>query len=396
MKSVTLHIFKKEFREMMRDKRVRSSAFFGPAFMMLLFLMMFGFVMSTVKDTKKQKIHVVKGNSDNFLVRQLEKSHSVQYVATMAEGEDLIRKGRARLVLNFPENLDQRVRGEKLSEITAAYDPKETLAPLLRAQVQESLNITNKQTIANVLTLKDIDPDKAEILRIKDQKIEVSKSDTSEFLIQLLPYLIVIWAFYGGFSIAADLVAGEKEKATLETLLITPARRTEIALGKFLALAAVCLLSSLASLFSVIIIGSLNLPATKALFEKGVGISPAAVGITFLVLLPTVALFASILVAFSTYARNVREAQTHLTLVSFAVLMPALFSQFIGFTEFAQSRWLNVVPVLNTATIIRQALMGKFDAINIAITMGVGIVLAIVGIYAAVKMFNREQVLVRV
>ena len=74
----------------------------------------------------------------------------------------------------------------------------------------------------------------------------------------------------------------------------------------------------------------------------------------------------------------------------------SLFSQFIGFTDFGQSRWLNVIPVLNTATIIRQALMGKFDAINIGITVGIGIVLAAIGLYFAIRMFNQEKVLVRV
>lgn len=392
----TVHIFKKEFREMMRDKRVRSSAFFGPIFMMFIFLIMFGFVIQTVKDTKKQKIHVVKGNSENSIVKGMETKLTIVPVDSMSAGEDLIRKGKARLVLEFPPDLDSKIANKQPAEIIAAFDPKEQLAPMIRGIIGRIADETNKMTLATILKEKHINPESAELLQVKDRPIQVSKSDTSELLIQLLPYLIVIWAFYGGFGIAADLIAGEKEKATLETLLISPVKRSQIAMGKFLALALVCLMSSLASLFSVIVVGMLNLPMTKALFEKGVGISPAAVGVTFLVLLPTVALFASLLVVFSTYARNVREAQTQLTLVSFVIMMPALFSQFIGFTEFAQSRWLNVIPVLNTATIIRQALMGKFDAINIGITFAVGAVLAVIGIVAAVKMFNRESVLVRV
>jgi sodium transport system permease protein len=197
-------------------------------------------------------------------------------------------------------------------------------------------------------------------------------------------------------SIASDLVAGEKEKNTLETLLISPARRTLIVLGKFLALATICLLSAMSSLIGLALVAKLHLPGTEEIMKNGLGVSPMAFLITLIVLLPLVSLFASILIAISSCARNPREAQTYLSLCSFVVIMPAMFSQFLGLTDASKELWINAIPILNTANSIRTALLGKADAVAVAITVAVSLALALVALRITVHLFNREEVLVRV
>jgi sodium transport system permease protein len=215
-------------------------------------------------------------------------------------------------------------------------------------------------------------------------------------LVGFLPYLIVIWAFYGGMSVASDLIAGEKEKNTLETLLISPVRRTDIVLGKFLALSVVCLLSSLSSLVGLVLLAVVRPPGSDMMFETGLGVTPLAALLILALMVPMVAFFASLLVGVSSFAKNSRESQTYLTQISFIVILPAIFSQFIGFTDFASARWVNYVPILNTANNIRMALLGKADYVGIAITVGVSLVLALIALWGTVKLFNREEVLVRV
>ena len=132
------------------------------------------------------------------------------------------------------------------------------------------------------------------------------------------------------------------------------------------------------------------------MFEQGVGVTPAAAGVIVLVITPSVALFSSVMIAVSAYARNVRESQSYLTLISFIVLMPAIASQFIGYTDAGSSRWVNFVPVLNAANTIRQAMFGKFDFTAIGTTVAVSTVLALIAMRVVVFMFNREEVLTRV
>lgn len=262
--------------------------------------------------------------------------------------------------------------------------------------VQEKIGELNRARLRDILAANGLPKEMAEPYRFVKKPLKMPEGLGSAMIVGMIPYLIVIWAFYGGFSVVTELVTGEKEKSTLETLLITPVTRTQIALGKYGALCCVCLTSSLMSLLGLIVVGLLHLPITRGLFPSGVAVSAPMLLSIAVVLVPLVALFAAVLLSISTFARNTREAQTYLTLVSFIVLMPAIFSQFIGFTDFAHAKWIPYVPVLNSATCIKDALMSKIDPFALAVTVIVSVVPAALAVRWAVWMFNREQVLTRV
>lgn len=388
-------VFWKETREMFRDKRVRSGAFVWPIVMIVLFLYLFGFVASTISKPENLKVHIV--GSKGALADELSKAKlNTQFVDSMADGEQLIRDGKARVVLELPNDEDLKNAANQQVKIVAAYDPKDQKSQITLGAIRDLFAGVNIEIVKKILSTQGVPENLAEPIQLDIKPLKIGEEGASDFIVGMLPYLIVIWAFYGGMSIVADLVAGEKERATLETLLISPIKRTHIAVGKFLALSLVCLISSLSSIAGLFIVNLLNLPMTRPLLEKGIGISPMAFGVILAVLIPTVFLFAALLIAISTYSRNVREAQTQTTLLSFVVILPAVFSQFIGFTDFGSERWINAVPVLNAANSIRAAMLGKFDGIGLLITFGVSTALAAIAIAIAVRMFNREEVLVRV
>jgi sodium transport system permease protein len=392
----TTHIFKKEIREMMRDRRVLTSAIIGPIFLIVVMLVLFGYLDDSLSKPKKQTVHVVASARSAPLVQALAGSgaFNVAWVPTRAQGESLVRDGKAKLLLDVESADDVKDKGP--TTLLAYFNPDEPLAGIPLQVVEECIGATNKAVVGAILKSRGIPAEMAEPNRLEKKPLKTTQGLGGTMIIGMIPYLIVIWAFYGGISVVTELVTGEKEKSTLETLLITPALRTQIAFGKYFALCCVCLTSSLMSLIGLIIVGLLRLPLTKGLFPHGISVSaPMLIGVAA-ALLPLVALFASVLLSISTFARNTREAQTHLTLVSFLVLMPAIFSQFIGLTDFAHAKWIPFVPILNSALCIKDALMGKTDWSALAITVGISMVLAAVGIRWAVWMFNREQVLTRV
>lgn len=396
MTNETLLVFKKEAREMLRDKRVRSSALVGPFLLVLMMMVMFGILIGRVSDKSSVKLHVVKPKPGNPLLAQFEKAQAnIVTVASLAEGKKLVEDGKAALVLQFPEDFAEKASRGEPSTIDAVFDSKEQRSQIAMAAVQAALTAENKKSVKNLLAQKGIPEVMAAPLQIKEQDVTRNKG-ASEILVSILPYLIVFWAFVGGMSAASDLVAGEKERNTLETLLISPVARTRIVLGKFLSLGSICLMSSLSGLAAVLVAAYSHLPVTKVLFKDGTGLGPGALGAIILVLIPTVALFASTLIAISTYAKNTREAQTYLSLASIVVAMPALFSQFLGFTDFATARWINLIPILNASAAVRNALIGKLDATSVLMTAGTSAILAVISIVVAVRMFNREQVLLRI
>jgi sodium transport system permease protein len=390
----TLVVVRKELKELFRDRRVRTNAIVMPMFIMLLMLSLFGFI-SGVGDKKNQVVHVIK--ADNQLVKKLKEDKiQVLDVASKAEAESLIREGKARVVLEFEPDFDAKVAAGQTTPVTAYIDPQLDTGKIALGNVAEDLEKINAATAAAVLAKSHIPATSLAPAILQKKEIKVGKSNTSDFLIGFLPYLIVIYAFYGAFGSASDTVAGEKEKMTLETLLIAPVGRSQIAMGKFLSLATICFLSSFSALMGVVIAGSSHLPMYSKLFEKGLGLDGGQLGMMLLVLLPTVAFFASMLLAVSAYAKNTREAQSYMGIISLVVLMPAIFSQIIGLTDLGSKWWIRLIPVLNTSVTLRDALQGKSNALGIALTIAVGAVLAFIGIRIAVYLFKREEVLTRV
>ncbi len=386
-------VFGRELREMLRDKRVRTSAFIIPPLLIVGILFLLGTVISSIGKPKGQRIHVVRSQSPVLeLLRKNE--FTIVEVPTLAEGKRLVKDGKARLLLDFPERAVDRPHQLR---VDAYRDPKQQTGEMAFRIVSSLVAQQNKETLKAVLDSRGIPQIAQEAIKITETPIQVGdKTRSSDIIVSLLPYLIILWAFQGGFSIASDLVAGEKDKNTLETLLITPIKRTEIVLGKFFALATVCLFSSLSSLAGLAAMSILQVPATRVLFKDGLGVSPLAFLTILLVLLPTVALFASLLLGVSAYAKTAREAQTHMGLLFVVILMPAIFSQFIGMTDAANAQWVHFVPVLNTANTIRTALLGKADVGAVVATVVISLALALLALRWAVWLFNREQVLARV
>jgi sodium transport system permease protein len=387
-------VMRKELKEMFRDKRIRTNALIMPLFVMLMMLSFFGFIMG-VGEKENQVMHIIK--TDNSIVAALKKEKiQVNDVPDVEAGKELIRKGKARLVLEFPPDFDALQKAGKPTPINAYFDPQQDTGRIALASLQELIDKANKAVKDKVLAQNGLTTKSIEPMSVEEKPVQVGTSNTSQFLVSLLPYLIVIYAFYGGFASGSDIVAGEKEKYTLETLLITPVARTQIALGKFLSLAVICFASSFSALLGVIIAGSSGLPMYQKVFPNGLGLNAVQIATMIGVLIPTVAFFASLLIAVSAFAKNTREAQSHLAIISLIVLIPAIFGQVIGLTDLASNWWIRLVPVLNTSVTLREALQGKTNFTGVGLTVGMMIVLASIGIYYAVSMFKREQVLTRV
>lgn len=385
-------VFLKELREMMRDKRVRSSALFGPFFLVLIMFGMIGLVIEGIGKKEGQTVHVVR--TQNPALEALRQAKfNIKEVANREEADRLVRTGKARLVLEFGP-APQR-DGEQQT-IYAHLDPKQQTGQIALSMVQGVYSEVNRLTLQSFLQSRSLPTTAAEAIKVERREVQVGEKGAGDFLVQMLPYMIVLWAFYGGFSLASELVAGEKEKNTLETLLISPVRRTHIVMGKFLALGALCLVSSLMSLAAMALMGVAKLPGSQMLMKGGFGISPVGFLLILVLLVPLVAFFASILMAISTYAKSTREAQSYIGLASFVVVLPAAFSQLIGLTDVGSSSWIHWIPILNTANNIRNVLLGKADFGAIAITSGMSLVLAAIAVYAVLRLFNREEVLTRV
>jgi len=178
---------------------------------------------------------------------------------------------------------------------------------------------------------------------------------------RMLVYFLLVSIFMGGSAFATDMIAGEKERQTLETLFLIPADRDMVARAKLIVVSVGTTLTGLLSLASLAVtyrmgwIQSSNGPSA---------ISPAALGQMAILVVPLALLIGTILLAISAYARSLKEAQYYVLPVLFALLIPAVLSM-------SQAIQLNmlmaVVPIANVAFAMRDAMLGNSDVFRLII-----------------------------
>ncbi|MCA0360705.1 MAG: ABC transporter permease [Armatimonadetes bacterium] len=395
MKLGVQQVFLKELREMARDKRVLQGALVMPVFIIALFVLLMGVISSSITESRPVSLALVE--TDNQELREqlsAAKEFEITWVESMSQAEALVREKAVNVGLKLPPASAPGSMEPLTAELALRKD--EPLSAIDAARVRAIIDANNKVAVGMMLESQGINKELAEPIRIKETDLSVKEGLGGSQIVDLLPYLIVLWAFYGGMSIVADLVAGEKERGTMETLLISPVRRAAVALGKILALMVVCFVSAMTTLIGVFSLGLLKLEITKNLFPSGLSISFANVVIALGMLIALVAFFSALMVAVSAYARNIREAQTYLGALSFLVLLPAVFSQVIGFTGAENAKWVAWTPILNTAVGLRGVIKGEPDLMLVTGSVVSSLVLAFLFLRIAMQLFRREEIVLRV
>ena len=209
---------------------------------------------------------------------------------------------------------------------------------------------------------------------------------------KMLAFVLVVLTLSSSFYPAVDAVAGEKERGTMETLLVAPCGRAELVLGKFVAVLAVTLAAATLNLASMgLTLGPLMGQLAP---EVGTGLvvtPPVLVGILAL-LVPLSALFSAVSLALSTLARSVKEAQHYLTPL-FVVVMP--LAMVVVLPDVPLTAQLAPVPVTNAVLFFRDLLLGKTEAGSTVIVMLSTFAYAALALWGCVALFLREETLFR-
>lgn len=387
-------IFLKEFREIFRDRRIVFSVVISPLLITPALLGLLGTVIRgrvESQRTEVMKIGIIGAQADDL--RKGASSAGFEFVpVTLNEAESQIkdRKIRAAVKMSGPE--PDFINTTKTVPITILLDVGNDKSRTAVDRLKALLAKSSEQIVAARLKMNHLPPELAVPFKIEEKPIATGGSMATMMLSMMLPYVLAVSAFGGGIYAANDLVAGEKERGTLETLLISPATRRDIVIGKFCAVAGVCLVSSFLAVVGMMIPFFSHLKAFDWLAKGGVNLSATAVFVTLIMQLPLAILFAGILLTISTFARNQKEAQTYLGPLFIVVLLPSMMSMMLG-TEVG--RGIALVPILNASLIIKQALAGAFDPVFISIAFIASVLYAGIALFAATKLFQKESVLLK-
>ncbi len=206
----------------------------------------------------------------------------------------------------------------------------------------------------------------------------------------LLPIILILWALTGAFYPAVDLCAGEKERGTLETLLSSPAQRSEIVLGKLLTIMLFSGVTAALNLLSMTFLGSL-------VFGRMHSVGPpplASMAWLAVALVPVSALFSALCLALAAFARSSKEGQYYL-MPLLLVTMPLAILPAVSGMEF--NFGTSLIPVTGIALLLRAALEGHYaEAAQYLLPVScMTLVCCLLAIRWAIEQFNSESVLFR-
>ncbi|MFW6070900.1 MAG: ABC transporter permease [Candidatus Bipolaricaulota bacterium] len=208
-----------------------------------------------------------------------------------------------------------------------------------------------------------------------------------EMLKMMLPYFVILSIITAAMGLGAEITAGEKEKRTISTLLVSRLSREEIVLGKFLT---VFLVASVAAVFSVVgLIYGLGLFGVELPMETlTAGIF---VGILFTVL-PLVALLSSLVIGIGSFSRTQKEANVYQTPVLMLVVLTGILSM-TGGLDFGTAAYF--IPLLNSLETFKELIEGVVDPFHIGATFLTTVPLAVLLIFLSISLFKKEDILFR-
>lgn len=212
--------------------------------------------------------------------------------------------------------------------------------------------------------------------------------DKSKVIITMvLPFILVIMLFTGCMNVTTESIAGEKERGTIATLLVTPVKRSEIALGKILALSITSIVSSISSFLGL----ALSLP--KLLQGTG-DITLSMYGIStyiyvLLIIIVITILFTTLLSIVSCFSKSIKEANQYATPLMFLIMAISGATYFIS-----NNNWyLYLIPIFNSINCLSEIFSLNFNLVNFLITIISNIVYISLGVFVVTKMFDNEKVM---
>jgi len=391
-------LFSKELTGAIRDRRTLFLTVFFPLVFYPLVLSVVGQFNEAERvryESLVPTILVIDRSDDETFGVELAADTTLRWrgVGSIEEGLDALKRDEGHVLMV----VEKEAGGEGIGlHVTLHYDQADPFAPIAASRVRGFLEAYLQRVVGDKLDELGYDIDElTPPLTVEARDVATGESLGRMILSRLLPYFMVLAILTGAMGLGAEITAGEKERSTIATLLVSQLSRTEIVLGKFLTVLTVSLTSSLLSAVGLLI--------GVRFFGGGLtptGMSEAAVfrldlpalGWMLVVLIPLAVILAALVIIVGTYARSQKEASTYLLPIYMVIVLVGMMSM-TGGIRFEGVRYL--IPVANALYALQGIIVGDLVASNIVYTLIANVACGAILIGAAVRLFKREAVLFR-
>ncbi len=352
----------------------------------------------------KTKWETKSGEDSQPFPQQAELTKTKKDLAELIEGVEIvliIPSGFGKHV----EEMNRRLASREFDEVTKLMEDRRPI--IVRNSADEKSQVAYKYVSeaissweANILKVRLQEARLPETLAepVRAEKVDLAEEGQLSAVVwsKLFSAMLVIMAMTGAFYPAVDLAAGEKERGTMETLLICPATRTELVLGKFFTVMLFSLATAILNLISLGIT-SKYVPAAGHLSKLG-SMAPPTLGTIVCVIafmLPLTALFSALCLALATFARSTKEGQYYLTPLLLVTLGLTVFCLTPGME---MTPFYSIIPVVGPALLLKETLANPGS--DVALYYALPVLLSSVGysllaLWWAIDQFSREEVLFR-
>lgn len=385
-------VARKEFARFFRDPKMVFGTLLLPGLLIyVLYSIMGDGIMEqfTAEDTEPAAVYV---ENEPASLKEALGALSFQMLSQEGKTEEglkeEIQNKEAELYVVFPESFDEKI---------AAYDSQTASEPAPNVEIYYN-SASNESRAAYEAVVAVLDQYESHLANKFDVNSAQSggvydlatKEDvTGQMFSMLLPMLMMIFLFTGCMAVAPESIAGEKERGTIATLLVTPIKRSELAIGKVLSLSVISLLSGVSSFLGTM----LSLPK---LMGSASGMDASVYQISdylllLAVILVSVLIIVSLISIISAYSRSVKEANTAVVPLMVVVMFIGITSMF-G-TGAPENPALYCIPLYNSVQSMNGIFSFHYNPMNIGITLVSNLVWTVLLIYVITRMFNSEKIM---
>ncbi len=381
-------VYKKEILENLRDRRALfNSVLLGPILFPVLFIGLAYFAGSKQQEDaeKTLEIPVIGAEHAPNLVNFLEQQ-GVVIKSAPDDPEASVKAQEEQVIIRIPEAFGEQWKSGEPAIVEVIADPSRRESRIPMQRVKGLLRAYGGQIGRLRLQLRGVSPTIRTPIMVKD--VDLSTPQSRGMLVMImLPYVLMITAFTGGMHLAIDSTAGEKERKSLEPLLINPVPRWQIMLGKMGATATYAFASLVLTLVSFRF--AFPLLPTGAL-GVDLNLSMAAVGGILLAVSPVVILAAAMLTTLAALAKSLREAQSYMGLVFMIPMIPSLIFMV---NPMKPETWMMAIPMFSQNLLIGEFVRGEsVSTLWLAMSMGSTLVIGLMFAAIAATLFNRPRI----
>lgn len=380
-----LTVFRKELTDSVRDRRtitmiIVASILTGP----LVLWMLSSFISSLSDKAEARKVYVAGKQHGptavNFFLRQ-----SADVLDAPAGYQELVKDGKLDAVVVFEEGFEDELKSGRTATVELVYDDSRSSAGPSISLARNLINGFGREQSVLRLVTRGVSPEVMAVVKIDNTNLSTPKQRAAQLLF-IIPMTTLILCLTGGLAVAIDCTAGERERGSLEPLLLNPVKFGQLVLGKW---GAVSVYTSVVVLLAILgyVVTLLYLPLK---IDLPLNFAWREFGLFALIAVPLAAMMGAALMLIATFGRSYKEAQTYasylITVVSF---VPAIAI----FSSMKDAFWQLFVPVIGANMVFMRVLRGEAVGFeHFAIPLAVSAAFVVVALVVISRLLKREEI----